>query len=72
MENVELGEKRRITPEKVLEMLRAKDVGVTPEQAKNILELLFEIAEIVVGTYLDKQKKIDLPKVKMKIEKFKL
>lgn len=72
MENVELGEKRRITPEKVLEMLRAKDLGVTPEQAKNILELLFEIAEIVVGTYLDKQKKINLPKVKMKTEKFKL
>nr|WP_315203959.1 hypothetical protein [uncultured Flavobacterium sp.] len=56
MENDELGEKRRITPEKVLEMLRAKDVGVTREQAKNILELLFEIAEIVVGTYLDKKK----------------
>lgn len=54
MENEETGEKRKITPEKALAMLRAEGLDVTLEQAKNILEFLRKLANITVSKYLRK------------------
>lgn len=47
----------RITPHKAMELLRKDGINVDVEQAKTILDFLYEMAEIVVDTYLDKQKK---------------
>mgnify|MGYP006186996201 CR=1 FL=1 len=47
----------RITPQKAMELLRKDGIDVDAEQAKSVLDFLYEMAEIVVDTYLDKQKK---------------
>ncbi|MEO7978888.1 hypothetical protein [Flavobacterium sp.] len=47
----------RITPNKAMELLRKDGINVDIDQAKTILDFLYEMAEIVVDTYLDKQKK---------------
>lgn len=47
----------RITPQKAMVLLRKEGLDIDVEQAKIILNFLYEIAEIVVDTYLDQQKK---------------
>jgi protein-tyrosine-phosphatase len=47
----------RITPQRAMELLRKDGIDVDREQAKIILEFLYEMAEIVVDTYLEEQKK---------------
>lgn len=44
----------RIPPEKAVELLRKDGIEVTEEQAKVILEFLYEMAGIVVDQYLSK------------------
>lgn len=51
----------RISPEKAMELLRNDGINVDIEQTKIILEFLYEIAEIVVTTYLSNQKNVNLP-----------
>lgn len=58
MEEEEIG---RITPQKAMELLRKDGIDVDVEQAKIVLDFLHEMAEIVVDTYLDQQKKVYLP-----------
>lgn len=53
--NEEVNEKRRITPERALEMLQADGLDVTLEQAKNILEFLRKLANITVSKYLKRR-----------------
>jgi len=50
---MEGAEVKRISPEKAIELLREDDVEVTIEQAKIILEFMYEMAEIVVDQYLN-------------------
>jgi hypothetical protein len=47
----------RITPQKATELLKKDSIDVDMDQAKFILDFLYEMAEIVVDTYLDEQKK---------------
>jgi protein-tyrosine-phosphatase len=47
----------RITPQRAMELLRKDGIDVDREQSKIILEFLYEMAEIVVDTYLEEQKK---------------
>lgn len=54
--NEEINEKRRITPEKALEMLKAEGLDVTLEQAKSILEFLRKLANITVAKYLKRRR----------------
>ena len=54
MGNEETDEKRRITPEKALEMLRAEGLDLTLEQAKDILVFLRKLANSAVCKYLKK------------------
>jgi len=42
----------KLKPERVVEMLKAKGVNVTVEQATSILEFLRKMASIVVSQYL--------------------
>lgn len=42
----------KLKPEKVVEILKAKGVSVTVEQAASILEFLRKVANIVVSQYL--------------------
>lgn len=42
----------KLKPEKVVEILKAKGVNVTVEQATSILEFLRKMASIVVSQYL--------------------
>jgi hypothetical protein len=51
----------KITPQKAMELLRKDGIDVDVEQAKIVLDFLHEMAEIVVDTYLDQQKKVYLP-----------
>ncbi|MFV8334640.1 hypothetical protein ACNQF7_00995 [Flavobacterium sp. RSP29] len=51
----------RITPHKAMELLRKNGIDIDVEQAKIVLDFLYEMAEIVVDTYLDQQKKVYLP-----------
>ena len=44
----------RIPPDKAVEFLKKDGIEVTEEQAKVILEFLYEIASIVVDQYLSK------------------
>lgn len=57
--NGEINEKRRITPEKALEMLRSEGLDVTLEQAKNILDFLRKLANITVTKYLKEEDEND-------------
>lgn len=43
----------KLKPERVVEMLKAKGVNVTVEQAASILEFLRKMANIVVSQYLN-------------------
>lgn len=43
---------RKLEPEKIMEILKAKGVDVTVEQAPSILEFLRKMANIVVSQYL--------------------
>ena len=47
-------ESERIPPDKAVELLRKDGIEVTEEQAKVILEFLYEMAGIVVDQYLAK------------------
>jgi hypothetical protein len=49
---MEGAEVKRISPEKAIELLRDDGVEVTIEQAKVILEFMYQMAEIVVDQYL--------------------
>lgn len=49
---MEGAEVKRISPEKAIKLLRDDDVEVTIEQAKVILEFMYQMAEIVVDQYL--------------------
>ncbi len=51
---MESREMERIPPEKAMELLRKDGIEVTEEQAKVILNFLYEMAGIVVDQYLDK------------------
>ena len=51
MENRDIG---RIPTERAVELLRKDGIEVTEEQAKVILEFLYEMAGIVVDQYLAK------------------
>lgn len=53
--NEEINEKRRITTEKALEMLRSEGLDVTLEQAKDILDFLRKLANITVTKYLKRR-----------------
>ncbi|MFW0738477.1 hypothetical protein [Flavobacterium sp. T12S277] len=61
----------RITPQKAMELLRKDGIDVDAEQAKSVLDFLYEMAEIVVDTYLDKQKKRKFTLTKKRENKFK-
>lgn len=50
-------ENDRITPQRAMQLLKKDGIVVDVGQAKIILDFLCEIAEIVVDTYLDEQKK---------------
>jgi endonuclease III-like uncharacterized protein len=60
----------RITPHKAMELLRKDGINVDVEQAKTILSFLYEMAEIVVDTYLDKQKKRKFTITQMGVNKY--
>jgi len=51
MENCET---ERIPPYKAVELLKKDGIEVTEEQAKVILQFLYEMANIVVDQYLSK------------------
>lgn len=61
----------RITPQKAMELLRKDGINIDLEQAKTILNFLYEMAEIVVDTYLDKQKKRKFTITQKRESKFK-
>jgi hypothetical protein len=46
----------KLKPEKVVEILKAKGVDVSVEQAASILEFLRKMANIVVSRHLKKKK----------------
>lgn len=54
----------RITAQEAMELLRKDGIKVDIEQAKTITDFLYEMAEIVVSTYLYQQKNVNLPRVK--------
>lgn len=54
MKNEEENERRRITPEKALEMLKTEGLDLTLEQAKDILVFLRKLANSAVCKYLRK------------------
>ncbi|MFI0492340.1 hypothetical protein [Flavobacterium sp.] len=54
MKNEEENEKRRITPEKALEMLKTEGLDLTLEQVKDILVFLRKLANNAVCKYLRK------------------
>lgn len=60
----------RITAHKAMELLRKDGINVDVEQAKIILDFLYEMAEIVVDTYLDKQKKRKFTLTQMGVNKY--
>jgi hypothetical protein len=50
-------ENDRITAQRAMQLLKKDGIVVDVGQAKIILDFLYEIAEIVIDTYLDEQKK---------------
>ena len=54
-----------------MELLKKDGIDVDIEQAKIILDFLYEMAEIVVDTYLDKQKKRKFTLTQKRESKFK-
>lgn len=57
MRNLEID---KITSYKAMELLRKDGIIVDQERAEIILNFLYEIAEIVVTTYLTNQKNVNL------------
>jgi len=47
-------EAEKISPEKAIEILKKDGLEVTLEQAKIILEFLYQMAEITIDQYLEK------------------
>lgn len=60
----------RITPHKAMELLKKDGIDVDIEQAKIISDFLYEMAEIVIDTYLDEQKNVNLPSCSRRVNKF--
>lgn len=60
----------RITPHKAMELLRKDGINVDIEQAKIISDFLYEMAEIVVDTYLYEQKKRKFTLAQSRADKF--
>lgn len=60
----------RITPQKAMQLLRKDGINVEVDQAKIILDFLYEMAEIVVDTYLDGQKKRKFTLTQKDVNKF--
>ncbi|MEL1254045.1 hypothetical protein AAEO57_09685 [Flavobacterium sp. DGU38] len=54
----------RITAQEAMELLRKDGINVDIEQAKIIAAFLYEMAELVVNTYLYQQKNVNLPTLK--------
>lgn len=54
----------KITAQEAMELLHKDGINVDIEQAKTIRDFLYEMAEIVVNTYLYQQKNVNLPRVK--------
>lgn len=54
MRNDDVNERRRITPEKALEMLKTEGLDLTLEQARDILAFLRKLANSAVCKYLKK------------------
>lgn len=54
----------RIAAQEAMELLQKDGIYVDIEQAKIIADFLYEMAEIVVNTYLYQQKNVNLPTVK--------
>lgn len=54
----------RITAQEAMELLQKDGINVDIDQAKTITDFLYEMAEIVVNTYLSQQKNVNLPTVK--------
>ena len=54
-----------------MELLRKDGIDVDADQAKIILDFFYEIAEIVVDTYLDEQKKRKFTLIQKRESKFK-
>ncbi len=46
-------EEEKISPEKPIEILKKDGLEVTLEQAKLIVEFLYQMAEIVIDQYLE-------------------
>lgn len=61
----------RITPHRAMELLRKDGIDVDADQAKIILDFLYEMAEIVVDTYLDEQKNRKFTLTQKRGSKFK-
>lgn len=59
----------RITPQKAMVLLRKDGIDLDLEQTKIVLDFLYEMAEIVVDTYLDQQKKVYLPTHELRVSK---
>jgi len=51
----------RITAMEAMELLQKDGINVDIDQAKIITDFLYEMAEIVVNTYLSQQKNVNLP-----------
>ncbi|MBC5862879.1 hypothetical protein [Flavobacterium turcicum] len=50
----------RITPQKAMELLIKDGYDLNIEQVTEVLDFLYEMAEIVVDTYLDKENIVNL------------
>lgn len=46
----------KLSPEKAVEMLKKKGVDISLEQAKLVLEFMRKMANIVVASYLEKNR----------------
>lgn len=53
-----------ISPQKAMELLRKDGINVDIEQAKIIMDFLYQMAEIVVNTYLFQENNVNLPRRK--------
>jgi hypothetical protein len=51
-EPVMLNEKRTVTPEKAVEILKKNGTVVTIEQAKIVLDFMYKIGKLSVGQYV--------------------
>ena len=60
----------RITPHRAMELLRKDGIDVDADRAKIILDFFYEMAEIVVDTYLDEQKKRKFTLTQNRVDKF--